>query len=358
MQLTISRCFVLLLSVLADRSYYGAWTFPPFRFLHFNIAQSLAVFYGKNRWDYYLTEGIPLLLTTSLPFAVIGIYRQTFRAFTTGRGISLDSVAATATSTLGWVTVFMTVCLSLISHKEIRFLYPALPALHLISASPLSNFTKSPSRFKKLLIAVLFSVNLLIGVYLTQIHQRGVLDVLRYLRSQHESRFQIQTGQDAGIMTVAFLMPCHSTPWRSHLIYPSIDAWALTCEPPLHVPLRQREGYLDEADQFYADPAAWFKVHMGDSDSFAKGQAKHAARNDLRTASSGAATLQPAFHDDSGIVKRRAWPNYLVFFEQLEPTMKAVLHENDRYKECWRGFNTHWHDDWRRKGDVVVWCTK
>ena len=26
------------------------------------------------------------------------------------------------------------------------------------------------------------------------------------------------------------------------------------------------------------------------------------------------------------------------------------------YGECWRGFNTHWHDDWRRKGDVVVWC--
>ena len=26
------------------------------------------------------------------------------------------------------------------------------------------------------------------------------------------------------------------------------------------------------------------------------------------------------------------------------------------YGECWRGFNSHWHDDWRRKGDVVVWC--
>ncbi len=26
------------------------------------------------------------------------------------------------------------------------------------------------------------------------------------------------------------------------------------------------------------------------------------------------------------------------------------------YSECWRGFNSHWHDDRRRHGDVVVWC--
>ncbi len=26
------------------------------------------------------------------------------------------------------------------------------------------------------------------------------------------------------------------------------------------------------------------------------------------------------------------------------------------YAECWRGFNSHWHNDWRRKGDVAVWC--
>ena len=24
--------------------------------------------------------------------------------------------------------------------------------------------------------------------------------------------------------------------------------------------------------------------------------------------------------------------------------------------ECKRLFNSHWHDDWRRVGDVVIWC--
>ena len=52
---------------------------------------------------------------------------------------------------------------------------------------------------------------------------------------------------------------------------------------------------------------------------------------------------------------RRAWPQNLVFFEALEDELRHVLAET-RYKECWRGFNSHFHDDARRVGDVVVWC--
>jgi phosphatidylinositol glycan class B len=37
--------------------------------------------------------------------------------------------------------------------------------------------------------------------------------------------------------------------------------------------------------------------------------------------------------------------------------MNAIL-DGTRYEECWRGFNTHWHDDGRRRGDVVVRCLR
>ena len=69
-----ARSVVLACSVLSDRLFYGIWTLPPVRFLYFNIAQLLAVFYGRNRPDYYLTEGLPLLLTTALPFAIVGLW--------------------------------------------------------------------------------------------------------------------------------------------------------------------------------------------------------------------------------------------------------------------------------------------
>jgi phosphatidylinositol glycan class B len=52
---------------------------------------------------------------------------------------------------------------------------------------------------------------------------------------------------------------------------------------------------------------------------------------------------------------RRPWPQNLVFFGQLEDTMREVLGET-LYRECWRGFNSHFHDDFRRTGDVIVWC--
>lgn len=52
---------------------------------------------------------------------------------------------------------------------------------------------------------------------------------------------------------------------------------------------------------------------------------------------------------------RRPWPQNLVFFAQLEDVLRGVLGDS-RYRECWRGFNSHFHDDARRVGDVVVWC--
>ena len=58
---------------------------------------------------------------------------------------------------------------------------------------------------------------------------------------------------------------------------------------------------------------------------------------------------------------RRPWPEYLVFFEQLEPQMRragllAKMERGTGYRECKRVWNSWGHEDWRRRGDVVVWC--
>ncbi|KAF2709283.1 glycosyltransferase family 22 protein [Pleomassaria siparia CBS 279.74] len=335
---------VLSCSVLADRVYYQAWTLPPLRFLHFNIVQSLAVFYGTNRVDYYLTEGLPLLLTTALPFAVVGSWqalsRNPVREFT-----SVDVVPRRILARLAWTTLFVTLALSAISHKEVRFLYPVLPFLHVLAAGPLMAFFSPQVPYRRAILVLLVAVNLLIAGYTSQIHQRGVIDVLDYLRHKHEAQVQISasdvapsSGKLSGIgqngtniypaTTVAFFMPCHSTPWRSHFVHSSIAAWALTCEPPIDVPLSQRSTYLDEADEFYINPGpvAWLARNMQDAQSTGEGE-----------------------------WGKRPWPQNVVFFEQLEETMKQVL-GGTVYSECWRGFNTHFHDDSRRVGDVIVWC--
>jgi GPI mannosyltransferase 3 len=316
---------VLLLSIISDRWFYGTWTLPVVQFLYFNITQGIAIFYGSNRLDYYFTEGFGLLLTTALPFAIYGVGKQLSQTFKSlrGHGVTIQDIAPCL---LSWTILFVALALSLISHKEVRFLYPTIPALHLLSALPLSTFIRT-KRLARFIIPLLIACNVVIALYVTLVHQRGVIDVTHYLRREHEARM----AKDGAAVktTVGILMPCHSTPWRSHLVHPDINVWALTCEPPLDVPLDRRASYLDEADQFYADPTAWMAENMGSLKGL-KGMKR-------------------------GAGGKREWPEKLVFFEQLKPAIQEFLGKT-AYRECWRGFNSHWHDDWRRKGDVVVLC--
>lgn len=346
------RCAIVACSVLSDRLYYQVWTFPPLRFLYFNVVQSLAVFYGKNRPDYYLTEGLPLLLTTALPFAAVGFWQALSGNPSRSPATSRSSAPDRILPRLAWTSLLVTLSLSLISHKEVRFLYPVLPFLHVLAAGPLSSsFPAKSTKSRKAILTLLLTLNVLISGYVSQVHQRGVIDVLSYLRHKHEVHNSLSThpagpGSATAIAntTVGFLMPCHSTPWRSHLVYSEINAWALSCEPPLDIPISDRAAYRDEADQFYLSPGpvGWLKDNMEDVQTIAAGgsrSGRHWARQDRK--------FKRAY--------RRPWPQNLVFFSQLEPAMKEHL-QGTVYRECWRGFNSHFHDDWRRKGDVVVWC--
>ena len=415
-----------------DRLYYGNWTFPAANFLQFNLFQDLAVFYGRNRPDYYLTEGLPTLLTTAAPFAIAGIYQALRTSFRTGQEFKEDKSPGKGTSplappssassnsqkpllALAVTAILYTTILSLIPHKEVRFLHPLLPILLTLAAPAITHYFRpfpSPtSTSRTIQLYFLLAFNIVLATYVTHFHARGVLTVLSYLRDQFtainapELLFGNVTApslyatlyaaytttsrskpitpitfQDFGLagiastaafpvtmetplrpLTVAFLMPCHSTPWRSHLVYTGIKAWALTCEPPVNVTDRgERERYLDEADVFYADPARWLTQEMSEVPTN-KTTGVFSQKTEL-VAASGEAQSQKVEEDEQGVARdargKRLWPQYVVFFEQLEPLIKRSLGdaEGSRYGECWRGFNTQWHDDWRRKGDVIVWC--
>ncbi|KAI7220512.1 glycosyltransferase family 22 protein [Hortaea werneckii] len=331
---------VLIVSLVADTAFYGKLTFPPLNFLQFNVVQSLSTFYGVNRPDYYFTEALALMLTTALPFAVVGLWKGLRRPMAKDNE---EDRACQLRHHLTWTILTMMLILTLITHKEVRFIYPLLPMLHVIAAKPMADFFHPlpvpASYLRCALLALMMIANLLIASYVGTTHQRGVIDVMHYLRRQQEARFlHASTGSQTNI-TVGFLMPCHSTPWRSHLVHPEISAWALTCEPPIDIPPDQRATYLDEADVFYKTSAEdWLRSNMASPDTI--------KRNALEASSE---TIQ----DD----KLREWPEYLVFFDQLVPTLEQYL-AGTQYTECWRGFNTHWHDDARRYGDVVVWCLR
>ncbi|KAJ5980296.1 GPI mannosyltransferase [Penicillium waksmanii] len=350
-EVVICGSAVLAVSAVADRLFYGLWTFPPLRFLYFNIAQSLAVFYGRNDWHYYLSQGLPLLLTTALVPALFGLYQTlTNRSFST-----IDRLQTVTRIQLATICLVMPFVLSLISHKEVRFIYPLLPALHILAAQPLVRFfapaiyyRSSPAYTpQRLLLIFLILVNAVIAFYTSVWHASGVLNIMTYLRHQHEvhapepdpSFFSDSTPKG---ITAGFLMPCHSTPWRSHLVYPTISAWALSCEPPIDFSESEKAVYRDEADQFYDNPAQFLHDNMA-------GGLRH-----LPTRPSYASTT-PADPSLPLSKNQHEWPDYLIFFQQLEPTLQPLL-RTSFYRECWRTHNTAWHDDWRRTGDVIAWC--
>ncbi|OQE46796.1 hypothetical protein PENCOP_c001G01755 [Penicillium coprophilum] len=344
---------VLAVSSIADRLFYGIWTFPPLRFLYFNIAQSLAVFYGSNDWHYYISQGYPLLLTTMLPAALWGLYRT----FTTRNSTVGNSFQAGIRVQLAIICVVMPFILSLISHKEVRFIYPLLPCLHILAAPPLVQFfypaiysRASPRHTpRRLILIFIVLVNVVIAIYTTRYHASGTLDVLSYLRQQHQAHSVPTTKRQTNSMSktgisAGFLMPCHSTPWRSHLVYPTINAWALSCEPPIDLNATQKAVYRDEADQFYDNPSQFLRQNMA-------GGLRHLPRRPTYISSAHSSVSEKTPNK----TPQHEWPDYLIFFAELEPTLYTLL-RGSHYGECWRTFNTHWHDDWRRRGDIVVWC--
>ncbi|KAL2257408.1 hypothetical protein VTK26DRAFT_212 [Humicola hyalothermophila] len=366
-EIVVCGTTVLAVSLVSDRLYFGFWTFPPYKWLYFNISQSLAVFYGHMPWHYYLSQGVPLLTTTFLPFSLVSLYKATVSK--QPPGLQSNIVRALSLTLLG-----MLVVLSLISHKEVRFIYPLLPILHIVAAPYLTSFfTKpvsdqpTPSRSApnqvnlrhKRTLAYVLSLNLLLAGYLSLFHQPAPLSVLSFLRTDFERLHPdaLALGTDsppAAAMEkrdkelfALFLTPCHSTPWRSHLVYPALRARALTCEPPLHTApgSAERETYLDEADRFYLrpDPNGTYGVR------FLADEIWPPAGGEL---------------ERGGEV-----PRYIVGFEGIEGVLKAFFGDGKEDKEApgrgmgvrltrvWEGWNGAFNEDWRRRGKLVVWDT-
>ncbi|TLD05130.1 uncharacterized protein PgNI_09839 [Pyricularia grisea] len=366
---------VLAVSVLADRFYFGFWTFPPHNWLHFNLSQSLSLFYGRNDWHYYLSQGIPLLTTTCLPFVCMGLWKSTGLAPVPGLTVSQSN----AVKTLSFAVFSLVGALSTISHKEVRFIYPLLPILHVIAApyvyafftshkatSPSTEKKSAPSKpllRHKYILGGCLAINIIIGGYLSAFHQPAPLSVLHFLRHEYERVHpdSLVLGQttpssghtaplaptDNGTATdntnrhrdkelfALFLTPCHSTPWRSHLVYPGLHARALTCEPPIHTEpgSRERDEYLDEADRFYADKATFLATEMWPQDKNARQQL--------------------------------LLPRYIVGFEGIEEDLRRFFdRKNGRgaglgveLRRVWEGWNGFFNEDARRRGLLVVWDT-
>ncbi|XXH05210.1 ornithine aminotransferase [Hypoxylon texense] len=341
--------FVLGLSLLADRQYYGEWTFPPLTFLHVNVAQDLAAFYGQNDWHYYLSQGIPLLCTTITPFVLKGLYKS-FDAENSNWPVTTSNTLKALTFTV----LTNIASLSLVSHKEVRFITPLLPALHILAAPHITSFFTTISDaaasarpgsnlgWKRVpLLAGGLLVNAIIGGYLSYFHAAAPIQVVDFLRTEFETLHPTHLALPRPANATAdydfeqelfalFLTPCHATPWRSRLVYPALRARALACEPPVHTPPRspQRRAYRDETRRFFDDQVGFLR-ELWPGDRPGEDMARYVVG-----------------YEGVGPALRR-------YFDAAGPGARHKV----QLKEVWSQWNGLFTDDERKAGRLVVWAT-
>ncbi|ODV63430.1 putative glycosylphosphatidylinositol-alpha 1,2 mannosyltransferase [Ascoidea rubescens DSM 1968] len=306
-----------LINLLIDYYYYGKLTFPLKNFIKFNLINSYSDFYGINSISFHFLQSLPFILTTYLPFFIFSVFK-----FPAEKRKLFNIIII---SNLGFF--------SLITHKEFRFIYQLMPFLIIYSSYGIYQFSNIPNTnngilvkmFKKYFFHLIVIINLAISLFLTQIHERGVIDLVVSLRD------------DPDVESIGLLTPCHSTPLQSLLHNKDLSKknhiWYLTCEPPS---LNNESGdkidikdYKDESDIFYENPFAFLTQNL-----------PPVFNKNLRT---------------PGKYFKYEWPTHLIFFESLEKEMKEYL-KDSKYEECDRFFNTWFHWDSRRQGDIIVYC--
>ncbi|KAJ2413506.1 glycosylphosphatidylinositol anchor biosynthesis [Coemansia sp. IMI 209128] len=316
--------------LLIDRLGYKRWVFPPYQFYLFNVHEGLATWFGESPPLYHLYVSMPILFTSMLPFVLHGAYL----AFARGKTAVGPAVVAVAA-----MFVF-----SMVPHMEYRFLYPLLPIGFMYAAVSINslvgarsgNLEKRPpknsgnagARIKgrrlwstRSIVAYLLVTNVPASLYLNLVHQRGVIDAMAYLRAE---------AQSGHVEDIGFLMPCHSTPYYSHLHRP-VPMWFLSCEPPLEKSALATHYW--EANDFELDPVGFM----------------HRIFDDGKDKASDVANLR------YGPGETRRKPSHLVLYECMAKRIHQELVALG-YGECASFFNSHFNGDARRKGDVVVYC--
>uniref|UniRef100_A0A914V314 Mannosyltransferase n=1 Tax=Plectus sambesii TaxID=2011161 RepID=A0A914V314_9BILA len=248
---------VFALSVYVDRVCYGRWLLSAWNFAAFNVFEGGSGHFGVHPWHWYLSNGLPSVLTVHIIPIALGVYRSRNRVVL-------------------WLCVWYVLFHSVLAHKEHRFLLPIVPLLCLYGGSFVNRLASSQGGSKsdkqshrrlldsasldaywrlvsgraKTALGLLLLVNVPIAAYTGLMHQRGPLDVTKFVSERYAS-LSLELRPDAAVW---FLAPCHSTPFYSH-VHANVSMRALNCDPNLdHIP-----GYVDEADRFHDHPERWLE---------------------------------------------------------------------------------------------------
>lgn len=234
----------MVVPLLVDRVFFGFWALPFLGNFHFNALLGMARIYGEHSWPWYWIAGIPAvagLLTPTLPHS----FFWTAKSRDQSNMLTLMRVVA-----LCYIMV-----LSMSPHKEFRFLLPVLPILVILSAPLLKHILRKHA----VLQCAWVLTNLVAVLYLGIFHQSGAISV-------NNEIVRLAETSNHEVLSVHYLLPCHSTPSRSHLhsLRVQFDVFHLDCSPNC------RKDNSCANDLFARDPESFLRerYHGGEQGDF------------------------------------------------------------------------------------------
>ena len=310
--------FWLGVSFSVDWWFYGEWTNVLFNFFDFNFVKGLDKLYGTHPFYWYFTEGFTANTAFFLPIYFFAIYKTVYEP---SPSLKLQM------KYFHGLVLFTLFAFSFGGHKEFRFILPLLPLVFVQCGYGLFHLRNVTSKKSfGALLALLVLSNALLGGYVSIYHQSSPTKILRFLRNEkHES----DDGNIAGrqLKSVHFLMPCHSTPYYSHL-HQNIPMWFIDCSPPhMITPKRPKQQikYFEENPLKFA-----YDIYFNnkDKDIVAK-QDNQREQEKL--------VVVTWFH--------RHLPSHIVTFDTYEKKLMPFFYENG-YTKVANFFHSH------IKGDV------
>lgn len=229
---------IAVLMTALDSYFHGSFIVTPYEFFKFNVLRGVGSFYGSHPWHWYFSSGFPAILGIFIVplFLAIGDAIKYWQ-HSKERQVLLQSIILTIS------------VMSLLPHKEFRFLLVILPHCLYIIVEYMAKWSRSKSHMTIWFVAfVLFAANLLPALYLGHFHQQAPDKVMNKIS---------ELAREQKEMKVFFMMPCHSTPYYSH-VHVNITMRFLSCEPNFD----DRENYRDQADYFYEAPMNWIRKHL------------------------------------------------------------------------------------------------
>jgi alpha-1,6-mannosyltransferase len=112
-----AACSAAALSFCIDSYFWRRWSYPELEVFYFNVVLNKSHAWGTQPWHWYFTRALPKALGGAYLLAICGIYTQP-RLLTPVVG-----------PTIAFVAVY-----SILPHKELRFVFYALPVFNVAAA--------------------------------------------------------------------------------------------------------------------------------------------------------------------------------------------------------------------------------